>query len=357
MNDLLTISVFARRVGLTPSALRFYDDCGVLPPAHVDESTGYRYYSAEQEPRGRLLRDLRAVDLPLADVRTVLDGPTASSAEVLRAHVRAVSDKAEATRQAAARILEGLPPTELACTVTLAGPELAAAIRQVAPSAGTDDLSGVLIELDADEASLVATDRYRLAIRRLRPSTFAGTARPVVVDAAGLSELRPWIAGADEVRLSANPDKLTIDRGDETRDLTALGAFPDYRLVLEGLPPVTSRILTDRHALAAQLDQASPTSPTSSGADAEEETRGGHADGPVVLEMRADRVVVGGAELDAFCTGEPVRMGFTPSLLAAALADGVGPDVLLELGRPDRPVVVRSADQGTFTTLVMPVRL
>ena len=336
MNDLLTISVFARRVGLTPSALRFYDDCGVLPPAHVDESTGYRYYSAEQETRGRLLRDLRAVDLPLADVRTVLDGPTASSAEVLRAHVRAVSDKAEATRQAAARILDGLPPAELVCSVTLAGPELAAAIRQVTPSAGTDELAGVLVELDADEVSLVATDRYRLALRRLRPVAFAGTARPIVVDATGLSELRPWIAGADEVRLSAGPDNLAVDCGDETRELVALGTFPDYRLVLEGLPPVTSRILTDRHALAARLEQT---------------------DESVVVDVRADRVVVGGAELEAFCTGEPVRMAFTPGLLAAALADGVGPDVLLELGPPDRPVVVRSADQGTFTTLVMPVRL
>ncbi len=28
-DDLLTISSFARRVGQTPSALRFYDDCGV----------------------------------------------------------------------------------------------------------------------------------------------------------------------------------------------------------------------------------------------------------------------------------------------------------------------------------------
>lgn len=39
-----------------------------------------------------------------------------------------------------------------------------------------------------------------------------------------------------------------------------------------------------------------------------------------------------------------------------ALEAGVGPDVLLEIAAPDRPVLVRSADQGSFTTLVMPVR-
>ena len=48
------------------------------------------------------------------------------------------------------------------------------------------------------------------------------------------------------------------------------------------------------------------------------------------------------------------RLGFTAGLLAAALEASVGPDVLLEITAQDRPVVVRSADQGTFTTLVMP---
>ena len=51
------------------------------------------------------------------------------------------------------------------------------------------------------------------------------------------------------------------------------------------------------------------------------------------------------------------RIGFTASLLAAALDASVGPDVLLEICAQDRPVVIRSADQGTFTTLVIPVRL
>ncbi|MFE3626647.1 MerR family transcriptional regulator [Streptomyces goshikiensis] len=46
---LLGISTFARRVGLAPSALRFYDDCRVLRPAWVDGATGYRFYSPAQE--------------------------------------------------------------------------------------------------------------------------------------------------------------------------------------------------------------------------------------------------------------------------------------------------------------------
>ncbi|MFJ6696755.1 hypothetical protein ACIQM4_11845 [Streptomyces sp. NPDC091272] len=51
-----------------------------------------------------------------------------------------------------------------------------------------------------------------------------------------------------------------------------------------------------------------------------------------------------------------VRVAFDPEVLLQAIDAGVGPDVLLEIGSAVEPVVVRSADQGSFTTLVMPVR-
>ncbi|WP_051962086.1 MerR family transcriptional regulator [Amycolatopsis methanolica] len=73
---MLTISAFARLAGLTPSTLRFYDDCGVLTPARVDGATGYRYYREDQVERAVRLRELRAEGLPLAQVTTVLDGPS-----------------------------------------------------------------------------------------------------------------------------------------------------------------------------------------------------------------------------------------------------------------------------------------
>ncbi|MEU0090148.1 MerR family transcriptional regulator, partial [Kribbella sp. NPDC006257] len=93
-DELLTISAFARRVGLAPSALRFYDDCGLLRPAEVDEQNGYRYYSPSQEPRATLLRDLREIDLPLADVRVVLDEEAARGAAVASAAAHRVSTRA-----------------------------------------------------------------------------------------------------------------------------------------------------------------------------------------------------------------------------------------------------------------------
>ncbi|MGW0916640.1 hypothetical protein ACWD1Z_33680, partial [Streptomyces sp. NPDC002784] len=56
-------------------------------------------------------------------------------------------------------------------------------------------------------------------------------------------------------------------------------------------------------------------------------------------------------------TDTPLTNEADQALLAPALEASVGPDVLLEISAADRPVVVRSADQGSFTTLVMPVAL
>ena len=44
--DWLTIGRFAQLSRLSISALRFYDDSGILKPASVQPETGYRRYSA-----------------------------------------------------------------------------------------------------------------------------------------------------------------------------------------------------------------------------------------------------------------------------------------------------------------------
>ena len=56
MEATMTIGDFARRTGLSISALRFYAGRGLLVPDEIDASTGYRRYSDAQVPDGRLVR-------------------------------------------------------------------------------------------------------------------------------------------------------------------------------------------------------------------------------------------------------------------------------------------------------------
>ena len=72
MAELLTVGEFARLTHLTVKALRHYHDVGVLEPAWIDPSTGYRYYTADQVQPAQLVRRLREVRMPLAGVRQVV---------------------------------------------------------------------------------------------------------------------------------------------------------------------------------------------------------------------------------------------------------------------------------------------
>ncbi|WP_112248661.1 DNA polymerase III subunit beta family protein [Kribbella monticola] len=349
--ELLTISTFARRVGLTPSALRFYDDCGLLRPAEVDDQNGYRYYSPEQEQRAVLLRDLREIDLPLADVRVVLDEAPAQGAAVVRAHLRTVESRADTARRAGARILAMLPAVPYECAVTLGGAELASAIRQVSAAAAPTDeipaLACVLVELGEDEVTLVASDRYRLSVRKLQSLGFRGNARSLLVKASELVDLARWVAAAEKVTIEVGLGGSAVVRaGEESREVGVVeDDFPAYQSILDGLATPVCRVVVDRLRLLELLT------------------------GEIVaLDIKPGRLTVGEAgengaavapskgELEVVGVGE-VRVGFTAAVLAAALSVSVGPDVLLEISEPATPVVVRSADQGTFTTLVMPARL
>ena len=77
--DFLPIGAFATAAGLSQKALRLYDRPGVLAAAYTDPDSGYRYYRAAQIPAGRLIRLMRSVDMPLAQVRMILtQGPEAA---------------------------------------------------------------------------------------------------------------------------------------------------------------------------------------------------------------------------------------------------------------------------------------
>ncbi|MFD5733577.1 MerR family transcriptional regulator [Streptomyces sioyaensis] len=385
--DLLTIGAFARCVGLAPSALRFYDDCGVLRPARVDAVTGYRRYGAGQAARAVQLRQLRAAGLPLVDVAVVLDGPADAAHDVLRAHLertRRTADEARAVVEGFLREATG-DPQPRASRARVGGAEFASAVRQVAPAAATGRtrqdfpvLGCVLLELLDGEVRFVATDRYRLALRVLRPMAFDGVPRRVLIGAGTAWSLAEWAVrqatvevecagGTAGVRLRSGADsrELPEGTGDWPSGEGDAEGFPDYRLMLEDRETGRHRVIVDRADLRDAVTGRAGAVSLSVGAvrgDAAE--AGGPVDPGEVRDTGGSAAgqleVVGGdrgpVRLRAVHTGPGLGIAFDPAVLVPALEAGVGPDVLLEIASADRPVVVRSADQGSFTTLVMPVR-
>ncbi len=106
-SQLLTIGRFARMCWLSVRALRLYDETGLLHPAYVDPLTSYRYYSAEQAPTARAIAILRSLDMPLPEVREIVNEVDPEQIRArLDLHRAAIEERIERDRQKLCRVEE-----------------------------------------------------------------------------------------------------------------------------------------------------------------------------------------------------------------------------------------------------------
>ena len=102
---LMPIGIFSRITGLSHRALRLYADRGLLPPAHVDPATGYRYYDVHSIRAAEMIRLLRRLDVPLGDMRQFIDAAADDRVEETIAQQRARLEQEQIRLDAALRQL------------------------------------------------------------------------------------------------------------------------------------------------------------------------------------------------------------------------------------------------------------
>jgi len=85
VDERISIGQFASLTWLSPKALRLYQAQGLLEPAVVDPSSGYRYYAAGQIGRARTIGLLRRAGIPLAQIAAYLQAPSADRIATWRA--------------------------------------------------------------------------------------------------------------------------------------------------------------------------------------------------------------------------------------------------------------------------------
>ncbi|HEX7133986.1 MAG TPA: MerR family transcriptional regulator [Iamia sp.] len=101
----LTIGELSKMTYLSVKALRHYHEVGLLEPAEIDPSSGYRRYTADQVVIGQAIRRFRDLDMPLEQVRAVIQAPDlASRNEAILAHLEAMQDQLERTHQTVASL-------------------------------------------------------------------------------------------------------------------------------------------------------------------------------------------------------------------------------------------------------------
>lgn len=99
MSTCMTIAEVAKRTGLTPHTLRYYEREGLLLREVDRSSTGHRLYHEDDITWIRLITRLRATGMPIREVRRYAELARAGDAtrrerlELLRAHRRRVIER------------------------------------------------------------------------------------------------------------------------------------------------------------------------------------------------------------------------------------------------------------------------
>lgn len=104
MTPGVTIGEFSRLCHLSAKTLRYYHDISLLVPAGVD-STGYRRYAPGQVDDAHLIRRLRDLDMPIAEIRGVLAEPDAvARQDALARHLDRMEAELTRTRDVVASL-------------------------------------------------------------------------------------------------------------------------------------------------------------------------------------------------------------------------------------------------------------
>ena len=165
MHTRIAIGDFAKMTHLSVKALRHYHDVGLLDPAEIDTSTGYRYYEAGQVVTAQVIRRFRDLGMPLDDIRALLTAPNVEGrSEVIIAHLERMESQLSQTQAAVAslRSLLERPRQPTAVEHRSLGPALSVAIAErVTESALVDWWSGAFRELYATLAAAGAQPNGR----------------------------------------------------------------------------------------------------------------------------------------------------------------------------------------------------
>jgi DNA polymerase-3 subunit beta len=228
-------------------------------------------------------------------------------------------------------------------------------IDRVARAASRDEtrpvLTGALLRIAPDGLTMVATDSYRLAVRRAPLDSPPQDPREAIVPARALTEVARMAPAlkADAVEVVLTETQALFRVGDVRLTSRLIdGQFPDHRQLVPDA--FEHDVAFDRGELLGVL--------TRIGVLAQRNTpvRLAFEPGSVTVSATSDQVGEGRESLPVSFSGEPLEMGFNVEFLRAGVESVAGDEVRLGLISPLRPGLLRGADDD-YRYLLMPIRL
>lgn len=303
---------------------------------------------------GRLLADI-ARSLPAKTITFILDGT----------RVLVTAGSAKFTLPTLPLSEYPTLPTVPSATGTLASDLFATAINQVAIAAGKDDslptLTGVFVEINKNQITLAATDRYRLAVRELTwNATDANIETTSLLRARTLADAAKSLVGNAQVTLALSPTTSTeklVGFSTDGKVMTSRvldGSFPPFRhllptestadAVIEVVP-----LLDSVRRVALVTDKTVPL-------------RLNFANNTLRLEAGTGEEAQATEEININYKGENINIAFNPQFLVDGLNAIQSAFVHIAFTGANKPAVLTgqteagSAPISNYKYLLMPMR-
>jgi DNA polymerase-3 subunit beta len=229
-------------------------------------------------------------------------------------------------------------------------------IDLVARAASRDDmrpvLTGVFVSASGKEMTMVATDSYRLAVKRTELENELGGELEANIPARALRELGRVLTSeeAGEASIWLLPNQAVFQAGAILLSTRLIdGQFPNFRQLLPESYEHDVRLprsdLLDVTRRVSQLAQRNAP------------LRLSFSSGE--LTVAAETPDVGDAQetMPAAFEGEALEIGFNPEFLKEGIESVAGDEILMRLISPLRPGLLEPVEGEDFRYLVMPIRL
>ncbi len=249
---------------------------------------------------------------------------------------------------------------------TIDASTFAHAVAQVAVAAGRDDtipmLTGIRMELNGSSLSLLATDRYRAAIRDLpwHPSD-------AVIDLQALVPAKTLADTAKTLGGQRDPVTVALSRGGVGEGMIGFagGSRRTTSRLLDPDFPKIRALFPDQHAAQARVNVAGLTEVVkrvSLVADRTTPVRLSFAEGEVVIEAGGSEDAQASEALECVFSGDPLTVAFNHSYLLDGLAVLDAPVAVISFTAPMKPAVLSGAAEdgepiAGYRYLIMPMRV
>ena len=249
-----------------------------------------------------------------------------------------------------------LPEASAESRLKIAAAALGASIELVARAASRDDmrpvLTGVFVTGSGSEMTMVATDSYRLAVKRTELEGDLGGEIEANIPARALRELARILTseGIEEVEISLLPNQAVFEAGSITLTTRLIdGQFPNFRQLLPESYEHDVRLpREDLLEVARRVSQL---------AQRNAPLRFSFASGELTVAAETPDVGDATETMPAAFEGEPLEIGFNPEFLKEGIESVAGEEILVRLISPLRPGLLQPVEGDDFRYLVMPIRL